>query len=159
MNHASFVRPARTGASKAALLIVLGLGLALGQGCSGVSEDDLDNLRQENLALEAELEHERRQAEILNRALTSVYKERDRLVDLLNAPPAPAEEELALDEETGPEAAQGQGRVYLVKPGDTLGAIARRNGTTTAVLVTLNPYLRGRDNYMVWENDRIALPR
>jgi LysM repeat protein len=124
-----------------------------------VSEDDLDNLRLENQALEAELEQERRQAELLNRALTSVYKERDRLVDLLNAPPAPEEEAAAPEEAGSPQPVAGQARVYVVRSGDTLGAIAQRHGTTTAVLVSLNPFLGNRSNYMVWENDRINLPR
>jgi LysM repeat protein len=50
------------------------------------------------------------------------------------------------------------GRVYQPRPGDVLSAIAARNNTTVEELVELNPFLRSRRNYMIWETDRIRLP-
>jgi hypothetical protein len=50
------------------------------------------------------------------------------------------------------------GRTYQPRPGDVLSAIAARNNTTVEELVELNPFLRSRRNYMIWETDRIRLP-
>ncbi|MDR0620807.1 MAG: LysM peptidoglycan-binding domain-containing protein [Deltaproteobacteria bacterium] len=145
----------------------MALALALVPGCGGVSEEDINNLKLENQSLESELEQERHKSEVLNRALTNAYKERDRLVDVLNAQPEP----VALVDPVAPAAgAAGQqtpggssqavaGQTYLVQTGDTLSTIAQRHNTTTAVLLELNPYLMNRNNYMVWENDKILLPR
>jgi hypothetical protein len=139
------------------ILLVL---LVWGTGCSGISDDDLANLQKENQTLAAELEMEKRQADILNRALTSVYKERDRLVDLINQGPPPEQTEAQEGENASPEETTSTTpRVYVVQAGDTLGVIARRHQTTVAVLLTLNPFLRSRNDYMVWENDRLTLPR
>jgi hypothetical protein len=159
--------------ARGVLLSLLVFALVFTQGCSGVSEEDLNNLKRENEALANELEQERHQAEVLNRALTNVYKERDRLVDLLNTPSEEVaqENDQAAAGSTPPvtqasgAAATGEGtqaatsEIYLVQIGDTLSTIAQRHETTMAVLLSLNPYLMQRNNYMVWENDRIVLPR
>ncbi|MDR2367442.1 MAG: LysM peptidoglycan-binding domain-containing protein [Deltaproteobacteria bacterium] len=169
--------------------ISLALSLALVAACGGVSEEDLQNLKAENLALEAELEQEKHQSDVLNRALTNAYRERDRLVDLLNAQPqvpepdsaevAAATEAAATEAATEAATAQaaaaapaaggagaqpGQtpaasGDVYVVQTGDTLSTIAQRHNTSTEILLALNPYLTNRNNFMVWENDKIRLPR
>ncbi|MDR1050194.1 MAG: LysM peptidoglycan-binding domain-containing protein [Deltaproteobacteria bacterium] len=137
---------------------------AAAAACSGISDDDLANLQKENEALAAELELEKRQAEILNRALTGVYKERDRLVDQINLGPAAAQDAQAAADGTLIQPGEGGAsasspRVYVVVVGDTLGAIARRFNTTVPVLLTLNPFLRSRADFMVWEHDNITLPR
>jgi LysM repeat protein len=143
--------------------MILSLSLIFSSACSGVSEEDIEKLKLENLSLEVELEQEKRQAEILNRALTNAYKERDRLVDRLHATAAAPGEETAQTADGTP--AEGQAaqpdpsRIYVVKAGDTLSSIAQQNGTTLAAILTLNPYLAGRNDYVVWENDRINLPR
>jgi outer membrane murein-binding lipoprotein Lpp len=123
-------------------------------GCGGVSEDELNKIKEENMALAAELESERRKADILNQALAAAYEERDRLVEALEAPIEPPEEEASAEAEAAPEPP----RVYSVKSGDTLSQIAAAHQTTTSVLVSLNPYLRDRRDLMVWENDKINLP-
>jgi LysM repeat protein len=127
------------------------LVLALAAGCGGVSEDELNKIKEENMSLALELESERRKTEILNQALASAYGERDRLVAALEAP-------IALPEEVPDATAPTPPRYYTVKSGDTLGRIASANKTSTGVLVTLNPYLRERRDLMVWENDKILLP-
>jgi LysM repeat protein len=134
------------------LLPALAFG-GLSAGCGGVSEDELNKLKEENLALAAELESEKRKADILNLALSNAYKERDRLVAAIEAPIEPPE-----PEEAAEPAAPAEPRVYLVKTGDTLSQIAAAHETTTSVLVSLNPYLAQRRDLMVWENDRINLP-
>lgn len=57
-----------------------------------------------------------------------------------------------------PAPAAPSGRVYVTKPGDVLATIARRHNTTVDVLLELNPQIRNRRNYMIWENDKIQLP-
>ncbi|MDR1487292.1 MAG: LysM peptidoglycan-binding domain-containing protein [Deltaproteobacteria bacterium] len=144
------------------LALLLFIALCMGSGCSGYSEDELDRLKEDNVALAAELEAEKKEAQILNQALTNVYKERDRLADLLNAasqpPPAEQDPTQSDGQAASQEGAQTRG-VYLVVIGDTLGAIAQKHNTTTAVLLRLNPYLADRRGFMVWENDRILLPQ
>ncbi|MDR2442963.1 MAG: LysM peptidoglycan-binding domain-containing protein [Deltaproteobacteria bacterium] len=124
-------------------------------GCTGVSEEDIQKLREENQTLAVQLEMEKKEAEILNRALTNVYRERDRLVDLLSGPPPKLEEDTVAESETGSEANR---RVHVVKVGETLSVIASRYRTTVPILLDLNPFLMSRNNYMVWVNDRLALP-
>ncbi|MDR2456482.1 MAG: LysM peptidoglycan-binding domain-containing protein [Deltaproteobacteria bacterium] len=121
-------------------------------GCGGVSEDELNKIKEENLSLALELESEQRKSMILNQALAEAYEERDRLVAALEAPIELPEEPPAV---ATPPAAP---RIYRVRSGDTLSRIAVAHQTTTGVLVTLNPYLRERRDLMVWENDRILLP-
>jgi LysM repeat protein len=128
----------------------LAAALAAG-GCGGVSEDEMAKLQAENIALAAELESERRESDLLNRSLSAAYVERDRLVELLEAPPPPPEP--AAGDEPPPEP-----KFYVVRSGDTLGEIAKRNNTTTTALVALNPFLRARRDLMVMENERITLP-
>ncbi len=61
--------------------------------------------------------------------------------------------------QTRPEPAAPAGeRIYRPKSGDTLYTIARRNNTTLEALLELNPQLRRRNNYMIWETDKIKLP-
>lgn len=50
------------------------------------------------------------------------------------------------------------GRIYKPKSGDVLSGIAARNNTTVAELVRLNPYLKNRRGYMIWDTDEILLP-
>jgi hypothetical protein len=152
----------RTARRAVSLLFVLSMALA--PGCGGVSEEDLDNVRLENQSLELELEQERHKSEVLNRALTNAYRERDRLVDLLNAQPEtvrpPEPDAAAAAGQASEGAAQtASAETYVVQAGDTLSTIAQRHNTTTAALLSLNPYLMDRNNYMVWENDKIRLPR
>ena len=125
--------------------------LLLSAGCGGVSEDELNKIKEENMSLALELESERKKAEILNQALAAAYTERDRLVAALEAP-------IELPEEVAEETPPAAPRIYRVKSGDTLGKIAQAHKTSTGILVTLNPYLRERRDLMVWENDRILLP-
>jgi LysM repeat protein len=152
--------------ARGAMSIVLALSLAFTLGCGGVSEEDLNKIKIENQSLEVELEQEKQQADILDRALTNAYKERDRLVDLLNAQAAgsPPTDTTAPTDGTESTSTAGAtqtaaGQTYLVKTGDTLSVIAQKNNTTVSILLNLNPYLMDRNNYMVWENDKIRLPR
>ncbi|MDR2387921.1 MAG: LysM peptidoglycan-binding domain-containing protein [Deltaproteobacteria bacterium] len=143
------------------LLVFLALTLVLLTGCGGVSEEELNKLKAENQALATELDQEKSKSELLNRALTNSYRERDRLADLINlqaqvvVPEPPLAEDLTVSPTPSPTASA---QTYLVQTGDTLSAIAQRHNTTTATLLTLNPYLMDRNNYMVWENDQIRLP-
>jgi 2-oxoglutarate dehydrogenase E2 component (dihydrolipoamide succinyltransferase) len=50
------------------------------------------------------------------------------------------------------------GRYYVTKSGDVLSNIARANRTTVAKLLELNPNLRNRRNYMIYDNERLLLP-
>jgi LysM repeat protein len=140
------------GPLKALLLLAVLIVPWLLAGCGGVSEDELNKIKEENLSLALELENEQRKSAILNQALSEAYEERDRLVAALEAP-------IELPEEPPAAAAPPVApRTYRVKSGDTLSRIAVAHQTTTGVLVTLNPYLRERRDLMVWENDRILLP-
>jgi septal ring factor EnvC (AmiA/AmiB activator) len=141
------------------LVLFLAATLNLGVGCTSFSEDELKKLQEENEALAAELDMEKKEAEILNRALTSVYKERDRLVDLLNSS-SPASVQSSQDNGEGDseQPQQSARKVYQVKLGDTLSTIAKSHDTTVPILLRLNPFLMDRQNNMVWENDRIILP-
>jgi LysM repeat protein len=136
-------------------IIAFLLAAWLAPGCGGVSEDELNKIKEENMALAAELESERRKADLLGKALASAYQERDRLAEALEAPLEAPGPEAA---EGGEAAAPAAPRVYQVKTGDTLSQIAAAHGTTTGVLIDLNPYLRARRDLMVWENDRLNLP-
>jgi len=49
-------------------------------------------------------------------------------------------------------------RSYITKPGDVLSHIARANNTTVTRLLELNPNLRSRRNYVIYENERLRLP-
>ena len=55
-------------------------------------------------------------------------------------------------------AAQEGGRIYVTRPGDVLTNIAQANRTTVARILELNPHLRSRRNYMIYDNERIRLP-
>ncbi|MDR0354838.1 MAG: LysM domain-containing protein [Deltaproteobacteria bacterium] len=163
MSHFSFMERIVKRAAPLGLAFLSAVFLLLGQGCVGVSDEDLENIRLENEALEAELVLEKSRADILNRALTNVYKERDRLSDLLNNPPPPPPSPDEENEADAPDQAQAadqrQARTYVVKKGETLGGIARRHRTTAAALIRLNPFLETRPNNMIWENDKLTLPR
>ena len=50
------------------------------------------------------------------------------------------------------------GQIYRPRSGDVLSTIASRHNTTVAELVRLNPYLKNRRDYMIWETDEIRLP-
>ncbi|MDR2935447.1 MAG: LysM domain-containing protein [Candidatus Adiutrix sp.] len=49
-------------------------------------------------------------------------------------------------------------RYYVTKPGDVLSHIAQANQTTVAKLLELNPNLRNRRNYVIYNNERLRLP-
>jgi len=70
--------------------------------------------------------------------------------------PAP-EPDLAPPAAPAPARASG-GRYYVTKPGDVLTSIARENQTTVAKLLELNPSLRNRRNYVIYNNERLRLP-
>ncbi|MDR2199258.1 MAG: LysM peptidoglycan-binding domain-containing protein [Deltaproteobacteria bacterium] len=123
--------------------------------------------------MEAELESLKGEADILNRALDNVYREKDRVLDQLDQlanPQSGAEEggeRLVSLQTEGAESPSGEGtpsqisasqRVYKVLRGDTLSQIAKKHNTTTDALLRLNPYLRDRSDYMVWENDLLTIP-
>ncbi|MDR1677334.1 MAG: LysM peptidoglycan-binding domain-containing protein [Deltaproteobacteria bacterium] len=155
--------------ARGAFFTFVSLFVILGQGCSGVSEEDLNNLKLENQALEAELELEKKQSEILNRSLTNVYKERDRLADLLNAPPPPPSPPIEENDQQTSQSPSGSqttqtsqrrrgNQTYIVQTGDTLSSVAQKHDTNIDTILKLNPYLRTRNNYMVWQNDRIIVP-
>ncbi|MDR2459860.1 MAG: LysM peptidoglycan-binding domain-containing protein [Deltaproteobacteria bacterium] len=152
------------------LLILL---IFLFSACSSVSEEEKEKLRAETEALAAELGQLRQEAVILDRALTNVYKEKDRVVDQINnlsgaggaqpqnlagmpigGPAAIAQDSLpggASDGQTGP-------RKYIAQRGDTLSQLAKDNNTTVQAIVQLNPFLNNREGYMVWERDELLLP-
>ncbi|MDR2302436.1 MAG: LysM peptidoglycan-binding domain-containing protein [Deltaproteobacteria bacterium] len=143
------------------LLVFMVLTLFFVSGCGGVSEEELNKLKAENQALEEELEQEKSKSELLNRALTNSYRERDRLADLINVQ---SQVEEPIDPNLGDllapivEVPIPSSQTYTVQTGDTLSTIAQRHNTSTATLLALNPYLMDRNNYMVWENDKIRLP-
>jgi hypothetical protein len=146
------------------------LALAL-PGCSPVSEEELQSLRNETEALESELARLKTEADILNRALDNVYREKDRVLDRLDHLANPQRHEgggeggaalPGLEGAGDPGAAQapasGPTREYKVKRGDTLSQIAKDHDTTTETLLRLNPSLANRPQWMVWENDVLNLP-
>jgi hypothetical protein len=53
-------------------------------------------------------------------------------------------------------AAPGCSRIYVVKRGDTLGAIAKSSGTTVAAFVALNPDIKNPDEIEVAQ--RLCIP-
>ncbi|MDR1312863.1 MAG: LysM peptidoglycan-binding domain-containing protein [Deltaproteobacteria bacterium] len=53
--------------------------------CSSASDEEMGSLRVETEALAAELTRLKTESELLDRALTNVYREKDRVVDRLNA--------------------------------------------------------------------------
>jgi LysM repeat protein len=57
-----------------------------------------------------------------------------------------------------PAARSSSGRYYITKPGDVLSHIAQENQTTVARLLELNPNLRNRRNYVIYNNERLRLP-
>ena len=57
-----------------------------------------------------------------------------------------------------PAAPAPAARYYLTKSGDVLSNIARANNTTVAKLLELNPSLRNRRNYMIYDQERLRLP-
>ncbi|MDR1086364.1 MAG: LysM domain-containing protein [Deltaproteobacteria bacterium] len=139
-------------------------------GCSSVSDEDMENLRLETFALEAELAAARQEAAVLDRALTSVYKERDALVDQiarataeLNGQPLPegplagGTVQAGTGGQPGPNQS-GQPRTYRAQTGDSLSGVASRFGTSVQTLLDLNPYLKNRTNQMVWVGDVLTLP-
>jgi LysM repeat protein len=137
--------------------------LAMAFGCSSVSDEEMARLREETYALEAELAAVRREAVILDRVLTSVYKERDSLVDQINrasseasglTPQGPS----LSPSEAGQVEADSRSRVYRAKAGDTLSLVAQRHGATVGELLDLNPHIRNRSSQMVWIGDEVVLP-
>jgi LysM repeat protein len=54
-------------------------------GCSPVSDEEMERLRVETEALASELTRLKSESELLDRALTNAYREKDRVVDRLNA--------------------------------------------------------------------------
>jgi hypothetical protein len=145
--------------------------LALGTACSPVSEEEVDQLKSETEGLAFELGRLRQESEILDRALTNVYREKDRVLDRLNAlesgaalPAEPeAGEAVALApiegaEGPAPEGAPAAPRTRVAQRGDTLSQIAKDNNTTLQALLRLNPYLARRPDLMLMEEDVIVLP-
>ncbi|MDR3203810.1 MAG: LysM peptidoglycan-binding domain-containing protein [Deltaproteobacteria bacterium] len=170
-----------------ALALISVIFLTLAPGCSGVSDDDLLKLSEENEALAKEVEEAKKEGEILNRALTGVYKERDRLTDLLKSQPLeppPTEESASADNRgptnpprtSSPAAAEPattqsgqsnnnqirsapQRRVYEVKSGDTVSNIALANKITPAIVLELNPQISRRSNSLVlFVGEKLILP-
>ncbi|MDR1607800.1 MAG: LysM peptidoglycan-binding domain-containing protein [Deltaproteobacteria bacterium] len=144
-------------------------------GCSSVSDEELTRLREETYALEAELAVAKREAAILDRVLTKVYQERDRLVDQIARataesqglePPSPISPAISSAISPGLPISPGAPATPTAKPtryraqsGDTLSTIAQRFGTTVSVLLELNPHISRRSNQMVWVDDEVVLPR
>ena len=50
------------------------------------------------------------------------------------------------------------GGYYVVKPGDVLLNIAIAHNTTVDKILELNPKLRSRRNFMIYDNDRLRMP-
>jgi LysM repeat protein len=147
---------------------VLVTALAVAAGCSTVSDEEVASLKGETEALAAELARLKNESELLDRALTNVYREKDSVVDRLNALAAGGtgeDPEAAVDPAApaprGPAEAVAQSggtRVYIAQKGDTLSQIARRNNTTLQVILELNPRLAEREDHMVMEHDPVNLP-
>lgn len=57
-----------------------------------------------------------------------------------------------------PAASEPTEKIYRPKLGDVLSQIALKHNTTVERLVELNPYLARRNNYMIWETDKIVVP-
>jgi LysM repeat protein len=77
------------------------------------------------------------------------------------APAAPAAEAVAVQAApapAAPAARSSSGRYYVTKPGDVLSQIAQANQTTVAKLLELNPNLRNRRDYIIYNNERLRLP-
>lgn len=143
-------------------------------GCFN-SEEEYNSLTEEVASLTAELETAHKEKEILVQALKNIEGEKARLkTALVPYEPAPAAGEGAA---TAPDAAPaggsapleggavaapgaqaGSARVHVAQRGDTLSNIAIRYNTDMNTLLDLNPYLRQRNSFMVWEEDKIQLP-
>ena len=163
-------------------LVLAGFGAA---GCFS-SEAEYQALLEDNNTLSAELTEARQENEILSRALDDIKREQESLLLLLNAgksnltsgraslpaalqlgggapqavAPDPEESQASRPPAPAPlrAAAQEGGRIYVTRPGDVLTNIAQANRTTVARILELNPHLRSRRNYMIYENERIRLP-
>jgi LysM repeat protein len=110
----------------------------------------------------------------LDRALTNVYREKDRVVDAINSMSgiggAPVQNLAGMplglgstnpmvDAPAGGENAGSSSspKKYVVQKGDTLSHIAVAHNTTVAALLKLNPFLNQRPEYMVWERDELTI--
>jgi LysM repeat protein len=161
MSHTSVAKPPRFHPGIKGWLGVLITLLLLYTpfGCSSVSDEEMDRLREETFALEAELAAARQEAAILDRALTSVYKERDQVVDQIARATAEFNGEILPDSLMVNGTAVPAGpRKYRAQTGDSLSGIAQRYGTTVSVLLDLNSFLKSRTNNMVWVGDELSLP-
>jgi LysM repeat protein len=147
-----------------------------------VSDEEMERLRVETEALAAELSRLKNESELLDRALTNVYREKDRVVDRLNvlsgdpsalaedaAAPAAGDAAGAAGDGTAPAGGAQPGapgaagetagrKTHAVKSGDYLSGIASSNGTTVQELLRLNPYLASRPANVIWEGDQLILP-
>jgi LysM repeat protein len=143
-------------------------------GCFN-SEEEYRTLTEEVSALSAEMEAAKGEKEILAEALKNIEGEKARLktalapyepapaagdgaastLDAAGAAGAPAEGTAATAPTAPPTAS---GRVHVAQRGDFLASLATRYNTDVQTLINLNPYLRQRTDYMVWENDHIQLP-
>jgi LysM repeat protein len=150
--------------------------------CQGASDEELNRLKAETEALATELGELRREAEILDRALTNVYREKDMTVDRLNSlsgeggePPrdlagmpvyptisgvaaSPADDGLMTGVDAPVAPAPTANRTYVTKRGDTLYQIAAAHDVTMQSVVDLNPFLGKREGYMVWEEETLVMP-
>ena len=72
--------------------------------------------------------------------------------------PAPVRAQAPARPQAPARAPAQSGRYYVTKSGDVLSNIARANHTTVARLLELNPNLRNRPKYMIYDNERLLLP-
>jgi LysM repeat protein len=142
-------------------LLLMTLNLII-SGCSTVSEQDVENLKEETNTLAAELLLAKQEADILNRALNNAYIERDRLIDLLNETTnpstTPSNTTQSAEAPVTPQAQTTQTKIHITKPGDTLSIIAQRYNTSVEAIIKLNPFLKTRRDFMLMEHDPINLP-
>ncbi|MDR0548537.1 MAG: LysM domain-containing protein [Deltaproteobacteria bacterium] len=153
---------------KSWLWVALVFFLYLPFGCSTVSDEEMRRLREDTYALEAELATVKREAALLDRVLTNVYKERDQLVDQISRGAAEASG-LTLPSPSNPDqqsplppaagaADPDRPKVYRAQVGDTLSKVASRYGTTVKEILDLNAQIKDRSSQMLWVGDEVVLP-
>ncbi len=156
--------------------LTLALALALSSGCFS-SEDEYKQLVEERDELAVELARANQEHDILNRARYNIAQQQQQLQELLTvnvraaAPPPAISQPAASGGGSAQSAATASsssassertqavgGRRYKPKPGDTLSTIAERHNTNVRTIISLNPFLSGRRNYMIYDTDELVLP-
>lgn len=146
------------------LMLVAGLALAA-FGC-WEPESSYNKLVEEKEALLMELHEAETEGRILDKALKEIYRERDGLLTKINnlenarqrllgeSAPAAGNVEAEADSAAG----TGSARIYRVKAGDTLSAVADAHGVPFQAILKANPTVANRPDYILHVGQDLVIP-